>query len=131
MLGHGGLGGLVDREEGLGRSPIPGNFLVADLSQCLDLARSHLADELAAECVDDTSHGRLLALADEVKVEHTLHCLGLHAAVLKSAMLSVSLPLQSVASSLKRLTRRNISSLGGREHAQAEGSVLCSGEQSV
>jgi hypothetical protein len=41
----------------------------------------HFADELAAECVDDTSNGGLLALADEVEVEHTLHGTGLQAAV--------------------------------------------------
>lgn len=41
----------------------------------------HLADELAAEGVDDTGDGRLLALADEVKVKHALDGLGLHSAV--------------------------------------------------
>lgn len=38
---------------------------------------SHLAHELTAKCVDDTSNGRGLALADVVEVEHTLHSLGL------------------------------------------------------
>lgn len=42
----------------------------------------HLAHELATECVDDTSNGRSLALADEVEVEHTLHSLGLKTTVL-------------------------------------------------
>jgi hypothetical protein len=41
---------------------------------------THFADELAAECVDDTSYGGLLALADEVEVEHALHGTGLQAA---------------------------------------------------
>lgn len=42
---------------------------------------AHLADELATEGVDDTGNGRSLALANEVEVEHTLHRLGLEAAV--------------------------------------------------
>lgn len=41
----------------------------------------HLADELTAESVDNTSDGGLLALADEVEVKHALDGLGLHAAV--------------------------------------------------
>jgi len=40
----------------------------------------HLADELTTESVDDTGDGRLLALADEVEVKHTLDGLGLHSA---------------------------------------------------
>nr|POE71985.1 hypothetical protein CFP56_11861 [Quercus suber] len=36
---------------------------------CHDL---HLADELATECVDDTSDRRSLTLADKVEVEHAL-----------------------------------------------------------
>jgi hypothetical protein len=36
---------------------------------------------LTAECVDDTSDGGLLALADEVEVEHALHSTGLQSAV--------------------------------------------------
>lgn len=50
---------LVDREEGLAGAPV------------------HLADELATESVDNAGNGRALALADEVKVEHTLHSTGL------------------------------------------------------
>lgn len=61
MLSHSLLGRLVDGEQGLARSPV------------------HLADELAAECVDDTGNGRRLAFADEVEVEHALHSLGLQA----------------------------------------------------
>jgi hypothetical protein len=41
---------------------------------------SHFANELTAECVNDTRNGRSLALANEVEVEHALHGLGLHAA---------------------------------------------------
>ena len=41
----------------------------------------HFADELTAECVDDTGDGGLLALADEVEVEHTLDGTGLQSAV--------------------------------------------------
>jgi hypothetical protein len=41
----------------------------------------HLADELTTESVDDTSDGRLLALANEVEVKHTLDGLGLHSAM--------------------------------------------------
>ena len=63
VLGHGVGSGLVDREESLGGAPV------------------HLADELAAEGVNDTSDGRLLALADEVEVKHALDGLGLHSAV--------------------------------------------------
>jgi len=63
VLGHGVGSGLVDREESLGGAPV------------------HLADELAAEGVDDTGDGRLLALADEVEVKHALDGLGLHSAV--------------------------------------------------
>lgn len=40
----------------------------------------HFADELAAECVDDSGNGGLLALADEVKVEHALDSTGLQTA---------------------------------------------------
>jgi len=42
---------------------------------------AHFADELAAECVDDTGHRGLLALADEVKVKHALDGAGLQSAV--------------------------------------------------
>jgi len=41
----------------------------------------HFADELTAECVDDTGDGGLLALADEVEVEHALDGTGLQSAV--------------------------------------------------
>lgn len=40
----------------------------------------HLADELTAECVDDASDGRCLALANEVEVEHALDGFGLQTA---------------------------------------------------
>jgi hypothetical protein len=43
--------------------------------------RSHFADELTAEGVDDTSNGGGATLADEVEVEHTLHGTGLHTTV--------------------------------------------------
>lgn len=43
--------------------------------------RSHFADELTTEGVDDTGNGRSATLADEVEVEHTLHSAGLHSAV--------------------------------------------------
>lgn len=33
----------------------------------------HFADELATECVDDTSNGGGGSLADEIEVEHALH----------------------------------------------------------
>ena len=42
---------------------------------------AHFADELAAECVDDTGDRGLLALADEVEVEHALDGTGLQSAV--------------------------------------------------
>ena len=70
---------------------------------------SHLADELAAEGVDDTGDGGSLALADEVEVEHALDGLGLHAAVVVLDGMVVA------GRELVRLTRRNISSWGGRE----------------
>jgi hypothetical protein len=41
----------------------------------------HLADELTTESVDDTGDRRLLALADEVEIKHTLDGLCLHSAV--------------------------------------------------
>jgi hypothetical protein len=41
----------------------------------------HFADELTTECVDDTGDRGLLALADEVEVEHTLDGTGLQTAV--------------------------------------------------
>ena len=41
------------------------------------LAYAHFAHELATECVDDTSNGGCLPLADEVEVEHSLHGAGL------------------------------------------------------
>lgn len=44
----------------------------------------HLADELAAESVDNASNRRGAALADEVKVEHALHSSWLHSAVVSS-----------------------------------------------
>lgn len=61
MLGHGLLDRLVDGEQGLAGTPV------------------HLADELAAEGVDDTGNRGLLALANVVKVKHALDSLGLHA----------------------------------------------------
>jgi hypothetical protein len=42
---------------------------------------AHFANELTAECVDDTSNRGLLALADKVKIEHALHGTGLQSAV--------------------------------------------------
>lgn len=42
---------------------------------------AHFADELTAECVDDTGDRGRLALADEVEVEHALHGTGLQSAV--------------------------------------------------
>lgn len=61
MLGN-GLGHLlVDREKSLAGAPV------------------HLADELAAECVDDAGDGGGRPLADEVEIEHALHGAGLHA----------------------------------------------------
>lgn len=55
VLGHGVRSGLVDREEGLGGAPVPGNL---SIGCCGGLAGGfcglHLADELAAEGVDDT-----------------------------------------------------------------------------
>jgi len=45
------------------------------------LLYAHLADELAAEGVDDTGDRRSLALADEVEIEHALHRSRLQAAV--------------------------------------------------
>lgn len=50
----------------------------------LPFAHSHLGDILSTERVDDTSYGGLLALANEVKVQHTLHRLGLQTAGLLS-----------------------------------------------
>ena len=61
VLGHGLLDGLVDGQQGLAGAPV------------------HLADELAAEGVDDAGDGGGLALADEVEVEHTLDGAGLQA----------------------------------------------------
>ena len=43
--------------------------------------RSHFADELTTEGVDDTGNGGGATLADEVEVEHTLHSAGLHTTV--------------------------------------------------
>lgn len=39
----------------------------------------HLTNELAAKSVDNASYGGGGALADEVKVKHSLHSTGLHA----------------------------------------------------
>lgn len=50
------------------------------------LCNLHLAHELSSECVDDTSNGRSLPLADEVEIEHTLHSLGLHTAGRRSVL---------------------------------------------
>lgn len=50
---------LVNRKQRLAGSPV------------------HLADELTAECVDDTCNRGGFALADEVEVEHALHSSGL------------------------------------------------------
>lgn len=61
VLGNGLLDVLVDGKKGLAGAPV------------------HLADELTAEGVDDTSHGGGGTLADEIKVEHALHGSGLHA----------------------------------------------------
>lgn len=61
MLLHGLSNVLVDGEQGLAGAPV------------------HLADELTAECVDDTCDGRSLALADKVEIEHALDGSGLQA----------------------------------------------------
>jgi hypothetical protein len=42
---------------------------------------AHFANELTAECIDDAGNGGLLALADEIEVEHALHSAGLQTAV--------------------------------------------------
>ena len=44
----------------------------------------HLGDVLSTECVDNTSDGRSLALADEIEVKHALHGSCLEAAVASS-----------------------------------------------
>jgi hypothetical protein len=87
----------------------------------------HLADELTTESVDDTGHRRLLALANEVEVKHTLHSLGLHAAV-EIVSLAGFQSLTRGAGVLRALsfargkrTRRNILSWGGRACGPAEG----------
>lgn len=43
--------------------------------------RSHFANELTAEGVDDTGNGGSATLANEVEVEHTLHSARLHTAI--------------------------------------------------
>jgi hypothetical protein len=63
------------------------DFLV-DGQQCLAGTPVHLADELTAEGVDDTGDGRLLALADEVEIEHTLNGPGLEAVDEASGLLT-------------------------------------------
>jgi hypothetical protein len=76
----------------------------------------HLADELTAECVNNTGDGRLLALADEVEVKHALDGLGLHSAVaIVSGILAVVCLLRR-----GKHTRRNILSWGGRACGRAE-----------
>lgn len=59
VLAHGLVNLLVDGQESLAGAPV------------------HLANELSAESVDDTSDRGLLALADEVKVQHALDGSGL------------------------------------------------------
>lgn len=77
----------------------------------------HFADELAAECVNDTSNGGLLALADEVEVEHALHGTGLQAAV--RTLLAKAC---GHAAGSGVLTRQSIVSWDGRGCARAAGS---------
>jgi len=45
---------------------------LVDWQQCLAGSPVHLADELTAKCVDNTSDRRSGSLADEVKVKHAL-----------------------------------------------------------
>ena len=92
VLGHGVGSGLVDREEGLGGAPVPGQLSIGCRVDGLCEFCLHLADELTTESVDDTGDGRLLALADEVEVKHALDGLGLHSAtrLLGLFLLSIS-----------------------------------------
>lgn len=85
----------------------------------------HLADELTAESVDDTGDGRLLALANEVEVKHTLDGLGLHSARGLLDLFSSSISrdeagaLHAPSLAAGKLTRRNILSSGGRACGRA------------
>ena len=99
--------------------------LAAGLWFFLEAFCLHLADELTTESVDDTGDGRLLALANEVEVKHTLDGLGLHSAKRLLGMFSSSIS-QDEAGALHvpsfgagKLTRRNILSWGGRACGRA------------
>lgn len=88
VLCHCFFGGLVDWQKSLAGSPV------------------HLADELTAKGVDDTSYRWCRSLAHKVKVEHALYGTWLQTAGGWSALAG-----QWMSS---RLTRRSIESLGGR-----------------
>jgi hypothetical protein len=81
VLCHGVGSGLVDREEGLSGAPVPEDLSIDCFDGLAVRFCLHLADELTTESVDDTGDRRLLALADEVEIKHTLDGLGLHSAV--------------------------------------------------
>ena len=82
MLGNGLANVLVDGQQCLAGSPVPSGELAVGLGRWdFQAWHAHFADELAAECVDDTGHRGLLALADEVKVKHALDGAGLQSAV--------------------------------------------------
>ena len=82
---------------------------------------SHLADELAAERVDDAGHRRLVTLANEVKVQHALDCSWLQTtvAIVSARCRCCPTILGSV------LTRRSIVSCCGRECALLADSSAC------
>ena len=48
------------------------------------MADAHFANKLTAKCVDDASDRGLLALADEVEIEHALDSAGLQTTVIPS-----------------------------------------------
>jgi len=80
VLGNGLADVLVDGQQSLAGSPVPVSPLAVFLQMLIVAWHAHFAHELAAECVDDTGDRGLLALADEVEVEHALHGTGLQSA---------------------------------------------------
>lgn len=84
MFGHRVAGVLVDRQESFAGAPIPIVQVLVGLMAWRPSCRVniHLADELAAEGVDDAGHGGRASLADKIKVQHALDGSGLHATVM-------------------------------------------------
>lgn len=80
----------------------------------------HLTDELTTKCINDTSYRWNAALANKVKVEHTLYSSGLHSTVRVLAAMFVVAPISFCMTIDKVHTIQNILFCCGKEHCEKE-----------